>query len=100
VRELVQHLGNGHDGILLVVTHLVVDLEPRVGVRAKIPASASASPLEASRSPMLNLPQDYSELCDVRLAVQASPACRPVGREIPKYVQRCSTSTASTPLTV
>jgi hypothetical protein len=38
VTELVQHLGNGHDGILLVITDLAVDREPRLGVRAKIPA--------------------------------------------------------------
>jgi hypothetical protein len=32
VTELVQHLRNGHDGILVVVTDLAVDREPRLGV--------------------------------------------------------------------
>jgi hypothetical protein len=35
VTKLVQHLGNGYDGILVVVTDLAVDLEPRLGVRAE-----------------------------------------------------------------
>jgi hypothetical protein len=28
VTELVQHLGDGHNGILMVITDLTVDLEP------------------------------------------------------------------------
>jgi hypothetical protein len=35
VTELVQHLGNGDDSILLVVTDLAVDRELRLGLRAK-----------------------------------------------------------------
>ena len=36
--ELVQHLGNGYDGILVVVTDLTVDLEPGLAFGPTIPA--------------------------------------------------------------
>src|SRR5262249_34564978 len=34
VTELVQHLGNRHDGVLVIVTDLAVEREPRLRVRA------------------------------------------------------------------
>lgn len=38
VTDLVQHLGNGHDSILVVVTDLTVDFEPGLAFGPTIPA--------------------------------------------------------------
>jgi hypothetical protein len=38
VTELVQHLGNGHDGILVVVIDLAVELDPGLAFGPTIPS--------------------------------------------------------------